>query len=199
MLKQSLLIGIFCLFGAVTSLGEKIDRELPADHCELYVNGFVQATGRYIHSWIWLESYLSVNEKDLVGKQGGEILEVGMLANGKDVFKALRIEPAYYRITTDLLPLDPDGHGGYETGEPYDLKNFSYYVIVKRADGSVDRLWLSNGGKDFQWPEVYEPFEKIRVEGAPVGRGEAFALKTDVQKISPLFNQRKACQNLFKD
>lgn len=171
----------------------EIDRNLNADHCEFYVNGFLDINGYYLFSWHHIKSFISVNEEDLVAKQNGKVLNVGMLANGKTIIMGKKFQPAYYLIETKLLPLENNGTGGYRPGPEFKLKTFAYFLDVQRADGNIDRLWLKNGDEDFRWPDVFDNHAKQTVD-EEIGRGSAFALRNDVKDASPIFNQLKACK-----
>jgi hypothetical protein len=164
----------------------------PANNCEFYVNGFVNSHGQYLFDWQYITSYISVDAISLVHRQKGQVLQVGMIANGKDVFLGKEIEPAYYAIRIDLKPLKSTGQGGYVPGPEYILKNFYYFMDIKRENGDTERLILKNGEKDFLWPDDYEKYPQIRI--GYLGRGDIYALRNDAENASPLFNQKKACE-----
>ncbi|MEI8346395.1 MAG: hypothetical protein WCG27_02940 [Pseudomonadota bacterium] len=189
-----LLLGSLLLSAEVTSLqaAERPTNEYDANNCEFYVNGFVNSNGHYLWGWQYITSYIAVDAINLVQKQKGKILKVGILCNGTDIFLGQEIEPAYYSIKVDLKPLVSNGQGGYTPGPEYILKTFRYFMDVQRENGQVDRLWLKNAGKDFNWPQVYDNYPKSYV--GMLGRGSVYAIKSDDPNLSPLFNQKKACE-----
>ena len=161
------------------------DAERAATSCEFYVDDFVLQSTNYsgaapreaVSTWIDLD------QERLARAQGGAVLRVGMLANGRDVFFAHEVAPGSYKVTVDTLPW-LDVPGGYVPGTPYELRTFSYFIDVQRPDGSAERLDLADRDGDFHLDSV---LENARVErDATVGRAYAEA-------PSPVLRQKGLC------
>ncbi len=134
-----------------------IDREADAGNCELFINSLGRQNRHYGgggYDERLFVAYVSVDAQKLVTEQGGEILAVGMRMNGTDdLIERNELEPAYYMLRKSLWLR------GYNNAD-YDLHRFAVFVDVRRADRSVDRLWLKDGWHDFNWPSVFADYPK---------------------------------------
>jgi hypothetical protein len=159
------------------------DREFDATNCEFYINSLGKEQRHYGgggYDEIRIVSYLSVNAKDLVAKQGGTITQVGMRLNGTDdVITTQELEPSYYVLRKTLWLR------GYRN-EDYDLRQLAYFIDVQRTDGMVDRLWLKDGWHDFNWPEVFDSYPQTVKYLGP--NSDSY-----VEEPSPIYNQKKIC------
>jgi hypothetical protein len=172
--------GIVALMG-LSSTGLAGDYD--ARNCEFYINNLGTENRHYggagFDESVFV-TYVSVNEHDLVTLQGGSINKVAVLANGHDVWEATKIEPTYYEIRHRLLYATPTEL------EHYELKDFLYFIEVKRADGSLDRLWLKDIDRHFAWPDAYSLYpQKTTYNGANYN--------SYVLDPSPLYRQKHSC------
>ncbi len=166
-----------------------------ANHCEFFVNGF--GAGQWAHNSAfreWIEAYVSVDARSLVDDQGGRIQNVGMYVKyeglnaategGEALFLGDEIEPAYYRLefrTSDNL------HTGFEVvAIRRNITQLAFFVDVERQNGAVDRLWLTNGQKDFTMSAIFDG-HATHVKG--LGAGAIHYVLED----SPIFQQKHAC------
>jgi hypothetical protein len=159
------------------------NREFDAKNCELYVNTLAKEHRHYGgggYDELFVAAYISVDELNLVHRQGGEILKVGIRMNGKDdVVTRKPLEPAYYYLHQSLWLR------GYNNAD-YDLRFFAFFVDVKRRDGTIDRIWLKDDWQDFQWPSVFDGYPSVRKTWGP-------NYDDYVQAPSPIYNQKAAC------
>ena len=160
------------------------DHDYDANNCEFYVNalGFQSrhyGGGGYDERTV--VTYISVNAADLVHRDGGRILRVGMLTNSRDWLVGSEVEPAYYLIRKTLFLIKP-----YTETIDYRLNEFVYFIDVQRASGEVDRLWLKDGDHHFGWPSVLEGYPQYRVDMGP-------AYDVWAKEPSPVYNQKSLC------
>lgn len=130
-----------------TCLAHQPDTNVGANNCEFHVNAV--GRGSWSHngfSMKWFEAWLPV------AKQQGELLAVGMWVRWQDdqgathdVFSlGKEVEPSYWKVGFT-----------YARGGPnlvsFDKKVqvFAFFVDVKRPSGKVERLWQSDGGKNY--------------------------------------------------
>jgi hypothetical protein len=151
---------------AAPGFGYALTSEADASRCELYVDSFGIGQLRYMATTQnFLDAYLRVNERELVDLQGDEVLAVGAAmgvrsfsAHGKDgggdkpvidvlefsekVF-ASRIAPGSYQLRFAYE----------ERAEPQvyfkEVRNFAFFVDLRRSTGRIDRLWLRNRGSAY--------------------------------------------------
>lgn len=184
----SLFIGL-ALAAAATPLradntAPTVDNNFDANNCEFYVNALGYQSRHYGgggYDERTVVTYISVNARDLVHRDGGKILRVGMLTNSRDWLVGTEIEPAYYMLRRTLYLIKP-----YTETIDYRLSEFLYFIDVQRANGEIDRLWLKNGNANFSWPTVVDSFPQYRVDLGP-------SYDIWVKEPSPIFNQKAAC------
>lgn len=157
----------------------RADHDYDAHHCELFVNSLGLEMWHYGgggYDEHVMVSYVSVNEPELV------VERVGVMLNGTDVVLGEKIEPAYFRIRKTLYKVSRTDHVDYA------LRDFLYFADVRRADGTLDRLWLKDGARHFPWPAAYQDYPRH-----VVGLGSSSAAY--VLEPSPVYNQRRACRD----
>lgn len=158
--------------------------ERDANNCEFYVNSLGKETRHYPgggYDEEILVVYISVNTNDLVVRQGGRIVQVGMRLNGKDdVTVSREMEPAYYMLRKSLWIR------GYQNND-YNLEQLAFFVDINRKDGTSDRVWLKDSWHDFNWPEIFNDYPKTEIYTYP-------SMAKYVEEPSPVYNQRKACK-----
>lgn len=171
---------------AQEQLGYKLTHNWDANHCEFYVDGTLGEhwynQGYYQHT---LKFYFYIDRESLIERQHGQILnlaayvsepEAECLVKAKDDIVSLCLAG---RFAGDFVV-----HRDQEP--PTEITGFAFFLDVKRADASIDRLWLKNGDCNFTIADI----QNYRVGGRSLGRGNEFY----VSETSPLFNQKKACQ-----
>jgi hypothetical protein len=165
-------------------LGYSVDANYDANNCELFVNAF--GRGSFSHdgaSASWLEAYLRV------ALQQGELLGAGMWTRYLDDSSTVQerfslgteIEPGYYKtgFTYARNALD---------GSPYSwqVTAVAFFVDVRRPDGQVVRLWVSNHGTNYGLDAIFA------VPGYVQGGGITSVEYAD--ESVALFDQKRACQ-----
>lgn len=198
-MKSFLFLGLF--FPLLTFADVAI-RDSDSKYCEIYVNSLAERHQHYGgggYDEVILRSYLSVNERDLVEKQGGKIEKVGMLVvfdefqrdsgaskiDETSWVEGIRIEPAYYQVdfTLDLLR----GTGGARENLLRHIRHFAYFLTVKRANGELERLWLKNGDQDFTH---YGVTAGIRTVSKSLGSG----YELYYQEPSSIYSRKRECK-----
>ncbi len=178
-----------------TNLKYNIRSAADANNCEFYVNAF--GMGHWSRQSVyrnWMDAYLSVNAADLVSKQRGRIVNVGMYAawkglnprtaDGAGLFLAREIEPAYYQVR---FLFDENDHGEVITELRRRVESFAFFIDIERTDQQVDRLWISQGGANFTIAAVVHGYPTVVKS---LGNG----MMTFVEGNSPVYAQRAACK-----
>jgi hypothetical protein len=148
-----------------------------ATSCELRVEGFGDGhMGHYGIPFDWYVAYLRVGATD------GEVLNAGLWARVHDNLAGTDAE-----VFALGLPL---GDGLYRAGLPHlitgfqsmqaadvRLDAFAFFVDVRRADGNVERLWISRGGANYTLADAFgagattEYIPYGHLDWAPAGAG----------------------------
>ena len=154
-------------------------RNLDANYCEFYVDGTLGQT--FAHTGAYnnrLTFYFYVDWGSLVEGQHGQILNLAAYVREPEC-------DCLVKAKDDKLPLclavQVPGQVPYS-----EVARFAFFLDVKRADGSIDRLWLKNGDRDFSIDDI----RNYTIWGRDLGAGREYYVAED----SPLFNQKKACR-----
>lgn len=177
-----------------TTLRYPVTANSDANDCEFYVDAI--GKGEFSRGPVflrWLEAYISVDEAALVARAGGAIENVGMYVQHGDVndstasreglYLGSRIEPAYYRVkmTYDRNHLQ----GGGVVAVRREIQGLAFFLDLRRADGSIQRLWLKNGTRDYTIAVVFE--------GQALRRTSTGAGQVGFVEAGPVFKQKLAC------
>jgi hypothetical protein len=160
-----------------------------ANNCEFYVsdigNGNSSADGATTN---WIEVYIQTNQQ-----QSGQVLEVGMFTETTDGART---------ITLGNIVSPNNCFGCYETGYTYGkiepgtptatiaqtVQEYAFFIDVQQADGSIARLWQSDGGHNYLNSAVFQ--------GTPGHVYQAGDTTTDYANASSyIFWQKDACAN----
>lgn len=161
------------------TISYSVDSNVDANNCEFFIEGF--AEGSWTHSGSssrWVEAKLRVDKKSLENHQDGEVLAAGIYSAGTFFTGTAQGNLYTVGITFEQSP---------RANEARPVKDFAFFVDVKRSNGNVDRLWVKNGNRDFTMNSVFGNFP---VYEQSLGSGTMFW----VQGASPIFNQAKACR-----
>lgn len=124
-------------------------------HCELRVEGFGDGfMGHYGIPFRWYVAYLRVGPVD------GTVLNAGMWAETTDeetkesvqhFALGLAIGEGLYRAGLPYLIT------GYQGVKPVNVRlvQFAFFVDVRRADGRVERLWVSRNGANYTLTDAF--------------------------------------------
>lgn len=179
---------VFLWADATRNFGYVPDHNYDANNCEYYADG--AAGSIFSHHQAYNDTiniYFRVNRHAIVDMQGGAILHLGVYVrevNGDSYAPAA--EPGRIREVGALaeddklsLCLAAAGRGPF-----LEVCDFAFFLDVRRSYGSVDRLWLKNGARDFSLCDIKD-FRTV--SGRHGALNEYY-----VRDASPLFHQRTA-------
>lgn len=205
---EKLAILFFALLAVVTTEANAFDEphaDFDARHCEFFVNSLADISFHYGgggYDEHRLRTFISVNTRDLVTIQGGKIERVGMWVNYdefpgdpstasprydvKDWIEAHEIEPSYYRVDFTRFIL----RGFSSSAEHYrrEIRGFAYFIVVRRSDGTLSRLWLKDGPVNFTYASVFHGYP-VHIENQGPNSYRY------VKEPSPIYNQKRSCQH----
>lgn len=170
---------VFHWDSARDKLGYVPIRNCDVNYCEFYVDGTFGYT--FAHAGAYkdiLNFYFHVNRESLVEGQHGRILNLAAYVREPE-------GDCLVRANHDKLPLGLAVQVPFQV--PYsEVTGFAFFLDIERADGSIDRLWLKNGDRNFTIGDI----RNYTVRGRSLGAGSEYY----VAEASPLFNQKKACR-----
>ena len=142
--------------GAPTCVTYPLSSQADASSCEFYLNGFGHGfEGHYGIPFDWTEAYL------VVKPQQGQLLNVGMFTRYSD-----NADGSVHTRFSLGTAIDPTtwktgftfNSTATQTGTPgytYTVQQMAFFIDVKRADGTVVRLWQSRHGADYSWNDAF--------------------------------------------
>lgn len=135
-------------------LAYTVDRQLDADHCELYLSGLGHGyVGHYGIPQHWLEAYITV------GPQQGKLLGAGMLT----LYRDPKDNTTGQRFTFGKQVAFDTWQTGFifqrtsYIGQSYhfDVDQIAFFIDVQRPSGDVVRLWQSRQGANYGWDDAF--------------------------------------------
>lgn len=196
---QAIALPVFAAAGdgtfQSTTLPYTVDEEFTANTCEFYVNAFGRGAFAKASAYRrWYEAWVSVDAASLVASQDGTILNVGMFAawhglnsdspDGAALLLGREVEPAYYALRMNY---DENLHGASFTAVRREVTQLAFFLDVKRASGSVVRLWLTDGWQDFTPAGIFDGYPTHFLS---LGLGGVSYILGD----SPIYDQKRNCQ-----
>ena len=161
-------------------LGYVPTHNLDAHHCEFYVDGTHGQTFAHAGSYSnTLQFYFHVDRESLVEGKDGHILNLAAYVREPEGDYLVKAKG-------DKLSLGLAVHMPLQVPYSGEVIEFAFCLDVKRADGSIDRLWLKNGVHNFTIGDI----RNFTIWGTSLGAGHEYYVAED----SPLFNQKKACR-----
>lgn len=175
---------------------EKTDQDVPANHCEFYVDGL--GIGEVSYTWSrskWLDTYVKVDPK-LIKKIETVGMRVAYLTDGNmeteiSEIKIGKLVPNtnnVFMMRFDLLSTKYDHERGRADYQENTLQTFSYFVTLKE-----EGTRLIYPEKTFTLEKVYAPF---KIWSEPLGRGSMHYV--DNNSDSPLFYQKNRCEKEYR-
>ncbi len=137
-------------------LGYDLAAEYDANHCEFHVDALGLAyEGHYGIPLRWMFAFVNVNGVD------GTVENVGLLtrfydevagADGVRFSLGRELEPGRWRVgfTYEKVVYQ----GSMTPAIRAQLRDFAFFLDVRRADGTVVRLWQSRNGQNFPFDDV---------------------------------------------
>ena len=141
-----------------------VNANYDANNCEFYVDAFEEGyfSGGPAHTR-WIDASFKINEADLMIRQGNTILNSGMyvkLSGGGE--KYVFGSPASFDIEARVTSSTGESTIAYT---PVDA--VAFFLDLRRPNGEVGRLWISNGGKNFTLAQIFDgyPFQESVLGG----------------------------------
>lgn len=214
----SFLLGLICVFNLASASDEipvyrlstsplvqparvKLDyeiapgREYASNYCEFAVKQFGVASAHNMSfSTQWLDVRLVVDRNSLEDEQSGRVLNVGAYVEfeqretreGPDFPRAFFLASAEQERGRNFTLLVPPLE---REGSRRAIRNFALFLDVKRANRTIERLWLADGSRNFTLREVFRNAPSITKS---IGRGTI----RYVGKPSVIYNQLMHCPGL---
>ena len=187
------------------SLPYSPSKDLSANNCEFYVNGFGDGT-EHVYAAVGgnlYEAWLRINTKQLFS-QYQKVLNAGAYFRYTEQSSELP-EPTLRESLVTATPVA--GEQGYfridfrynwhnmnkETSRV--IHNFAFFVDVESSANEAIRFWLTNGSRDFTVSEIFDNYPLTNI----ISSGPGLRTMRYIENFSnsPIFNQRKVCSPAF--
>ena len=163
----------------------EVSMNFDANNCEFFIDSF--GRGEFSNSgptYRWIQASL------IVAPQDGLLQEAGMMVHTLNSDTG-EIEK-WYAVGTEtspsvyLLGFTYEQAGVSTGGFSYEVVDFAFFIDVKRATGEVVRLWVSDGGANYDLDQAYA----VAGREEPLGGGTLEYADGSVI----LFDQKRACE-----
>ncbi len=176
-------------------------KNLKANSCEFYVNGFGDGT-EHVYAAVGgnlYEAWIRVNIDQLLSTYA-KILNVGGYFRYTEQLSE-NPEPVLRETLVTASPV-PNDSGYFRVDFRYNwhnmsketsrtVHNFAFFADVEDQSGSVTRFWLTHGNRDFTITEVFNSYPLTNI----ISSGPGLRTMRYIENFSnsPLFNQRRVC------
>ncbi len=180
-------------------------KNVRADSCEFYVNGFGDGT-EHVYAAVGgnlYEAWIRIYQSQLFSRYS-KVLNVGGYFRYTEQLSETP-NPTLRETLVTATPVTGES-GYYRVDFRYNwhnmnketlrtVHNFAFFVDVEGTEGEVTRFWLTNGPRDFTVSDVFDNFPLTSI----VNSGPDLRSMRYVENYSPspIFNQRRVCKTLY--